>query len=158
MATLSHKEVLVRELYHQLLEAWNRRDAQGFAALYENNGNQIGFDGSQINGRENIETHLSQIFANHKTATYISKVQEVRFLSAETAILRAIVGMIPHGQLDLNPAVNAIQTLVAIRREDEWKVALFQNTPAAFHGRPEAVAQMTEELRQLMVKGESDDR
>ncbi len=158
MATLSHKEVLVRELYQKLLEAWNQRDAQAFAALYEDNGNQIGFDGSQVNGRVNIEAHLSQIFANHMTATYVSKVQEVRFLSAETAILRAIVGMIPHGQHDLNPAVNAIQTLVAIRREDEWKVALFQNTPAAFHGRPEAVAQMTEELRQLMVKGESDDR
>jgi uncharacterized protein (TIGR02246 family) len=153
MANLSHKELLVRELYQQLLEAWNQRDTQAFAALYEENGNQIGFDGSQINGRAEIEEHLTQIFANHMTATYISKVQEVRFLSAEAAILRAITGMIPRGQNDINPAVNAIQTLVAVRREDQWKVALFQNTPATFHGRPEAVAQLTEELGQLITQG-----
>src|ERR1043165_895214 len=125
MANLSHKEMLVRELYQRLLEAWNQRDAQAFASLYAENGNQIGFDGSQINGRTEIEAHLSQIFANHMTATYISKVQEVCFLNAEAAILRAAAGMIPHGQNDINPAVNAIQTLVTVRREDEWKVALF---------------------------------
>lgn len=153
MADLSHKELLVRELYGQLLEAWNQRDAQAFAALYEMKGNQVGFDGSQINGPANIEAHLRQIFADHLTAAYVGKVQEVRFLSGETAILRAIAGMIPHGQHDINPAVNAIQTLVAVRREDQWKVALFQNTPAAFHGRPEAVAQMTQELRQLITQG-----
>jgi uncharacterized protein (TIGR02246 family) len=153
MTNLSHKELLVRELYHQLLEAWNQRNAQAFAALFENNGNQIGFDGSQINGRAEIEAHLNQILADHMTASYVSKVQEVRFLSAETAILRAVVGMIPHGQTDLNPAVNAIQTLVAVRHEGEWKVALFQNTPAAFHGRPEAVEQLTQELRQLITQG-----
>src|ERR1043166_5910413 len=115
MTNLSHKELLVRELYQHVLEAWNQRDAQAFVSLYAENGNQIGFDGSQINGRANIEEHLRQIFANHMTATYISKVQEVRFLSAEAAILRAVAGMIPRGQNDINPAVNAIQTLVAVR-------------------------------------------
>jgi uncharacterized protein (TIGR02246 family) len=135
------------------LEAWNKRDAQAFAALYEENGNQIGFDGSQMNGQAEIEAHLSQIFADHMTATYIGKVREVRFLNGETAVLRAVVGMIPHGQTDINPAVNTIQSLVAVKRGDQWKMALFHNTPAAFHGRPEAVAQLTEELRLSLAKG-----
>jgi uncharacterized protein (TIGR02246 family) len=153
MTNESLEESQVRELYRQLLEAWNKRDAQAFAALYEENGNQIGFDGSQMNGQAEIEAHLSQIFADHMTATYIGKVREVRFLNGETAVLRAVVGMIPHGQTDINPAVNAIQSLVAVKRGDQWKMALFHNTPAAFHGRPEAVAQLTEELRQLLAKG-----
>jgi|SRR5215510_1645166 len=154
MTQQSTKEIRVRELYRELLEAWNKRDAHSFAALYEEDGNQIGFDGSQMNGRAEIEAHLSQIFADHMTAAYVSKVREVRFLNGETAILRSVVGMIPHGQNDINPAVNAIQSLVAVKRDDQWKVALFHNTPAAFHESPEAVAQLTEELRQQLAKGD----
>ena len=80
----------------------------------------------------------------------MSKVKSVRLLSPEVAILRAIVGMVPPGQSDLNPAVNAHQTLVAAKRDGTWRIAFFQNTPAQFHGRPELVQQMTEELRQLL--------
>jgi uncharacterized protein (TIGR02246 family) len=79
-----------------------------------------------------------------------SKVKEVRFLSPEGAILRAIVGMVPPGQSDIAPQVNAIQTLVAAKRNGQWRIALFQDTPAQFHGRPELVQQMTEELRELL--------
>ena len=153
MTNQSNEESQIRELYRHLLEAWNQRDASAFAALYEEDGNQIGFDGSQMNGRAEIEAHLSQIFADHLTATYISKVREVRFLNEETAILRAVVGMIPPRQTEINPATNAIQSLVAVKQAGQWKVALFHNTPAAFHGRPEAAAHLTEELRQVLAKG-----
>jgi hypothetical protein len=44
----------------------------------------------------------------------------------------------------------AIQTLVAAKRDGKRRVALFQNTPAQFHGRPELVESLTEELRQLL--------
>ena len=153
MTSQLSEESQVRELYHQLLEAWNQRDAKAFAALYEEHGNQIGFDGSQMNGSAEIEAHLRQVFGDHMTARYVGKVREVRLLYEETAILRAVVGMVPHGQSDINPAVNAIQSLVAVKRFGQWKVALFHNTPAAFHGRPEAVAELTAELRELLSKG-----
>ena len=144
----------VHELYRGLLDAWNKRDAQVFAALYAEDGNQIGFDGSQINGQAEIETHLRQIFADHMTATYVGKVREIRFLNEETVLLRWVAGMIPHGQTDINSATNAIQSLVAVKRGGQWKVALFHNTPAAFHGRPGAATELTEELQNLIKKGD----
>jgi len=58
--------------------------------------------------------------------------------------------MVPPGQSDLNPKVNTHHTLMAVRIEGEWRIELFQNTPAQFHGRPELVEQMTEELRQML--------
>ena len=144
------EETEVRALYRQLLDCWNKRSAAEFAALFEEDGNQIGFDGSQVNGRAEIDSHLSAIFADHMTAAYVGKVRDVRFLTAEVAILRAVVGMVPHGQTDINPATNAIQSLVAVKRDGQWRIALFQNTPAQFHGRPELVEQLTEELRELL--------
>src|SRR6266498_2225845 len=93
-------EIEVRALYSHLLDAWNKRNAAEFAALFDEDGNQVGFDGSQVNGRTEIQSHLSGIFADHMTAAYVGKVREVRFLSVEVAILHAVVGMVPHGKSD----------------------------------------------------------
>jgi uncharacterized protein (TIGR02246 family) len=143
-------EAAIRALYQQLLAGWNRRNAHEFAALFAEDGNLVGFDGSQYNGRAETEAEIGKIFADHQTATYIWKVREVRLLAPDVAILRAVVGMVQPGQSDLNPAVNTIQSLVATKQDDKWRIALFQNTPAQFHGRPELVQKLTEELRQLL--------
>ena len=143
-------EQSVRDLYQRILEQWNKRSAHGFAGCFAEDANVIGFDGSQMKGRTEVETVLGQIFIDHVTAAYVGIVKEVRFVSEEVAILRAVVGMVPPGLTDINPAVNAIQTLVASNRRGEWKAALFQNTPAAFHGRPELGDRLSAELRQVL--------
>jgi len=58
--------------------------------------------------------------------------------------------MAPPGQPDLNPEVNAIQTLAAKREAGGRQIELYQNTPAQFHGWPELARKLTEELRQLL--------
>ncbi len=55
--------------------------------------------------------------------------------------------MVPPGKSDLEPELNAVQTLVAERHDDGWQVVSYQNTPAQFHGRPELVERLTDELR-----------
>ena len=142
----------VRTLYQDILERWNRRNAHDFAALFVGDGNVIGFDGSQMNGQPEIESVLGQIFIDHVTATFLGIIREVRFLSADVAVLRAVVGMSPPGTNDINPAVNAIQTLVATKQQGQWRAALFQNTPAALHGRPQMRDELTVELR-LALRG-----
>jgi hypothetical protein len=57
---------------------------------------------------------------------------------------------VPPNKTDINPEVNAVQTLVAARRGSVWQVALFQNTPAAFHGRPDDAKALTEELSRTL--------
>lgn len=142
----------VRALYQALLSAWNRRDAAGMARLYAPDGTQIGFDGSQINGPQAVESHLAPIFANHPTGAFVAVVREVRALGPSVVLLRADAGMIPAGKDDINPALNAIQSLVAVQIGGAWRIALFQNTPAAFHGRPEAAEKMSADLRQAIPR------
>ena len=141
----------IAALYELLLDSWNRRDASAFAALFDDEGASIGFDGSPMTGRNEIATTLGQIFADHVTATYISKIRGIRFLSPDVALLRAVVGMVPPGQSDINPAVNAMQTMLAVNRAGEWRIALLQSTPAQFHGRPEMSEALTRELRELLA-------
>lgn len=142
----------IEKLYTDLLNAWNNQEASKMASLFTDNGTSIGFDGSQYNSKNEIETEIGKIFKHHQTADYVWKVKGVHFLHPEVATLRAIVGMIPPGQKDINPAANAIQTITAIKQNGVWKIDLFQNTPAQFHGRPEMVERQTKELNELIRK------
>jgi uncharacterized protein (TIGR02246 family) len=141
----------VHAIYQQLMDAWNNRSAEGMAELFTDEGELIGFDGSEAIGREEIFSHLKPIFVNYPTPPYISKVRKVRSLSSETAILSAVAGMIPPGLSDIDPKLNSHHRLVAVKKDKKWLIELFQNTPAQFHGRPEMVEKMTEELRQLIT-------
>ena len=139
----------VRSLYKQLLESWNNHNVAGFANLFADDGNSVGFDGSQMNGRKQINDEIAQIFAHHKVASYVGIIREIRPLAATVFVLRAVAGMIPPGASAINPAVNAIQTLIAQKEQEQFRIAIFHNTPAAFHGRPELSMQLTEELQQV---------
>ena len=150
MSEVNNEERAVRSLYEELIDSWNKRDAAKMGSLFAKDGNVIGFDGSQMNGRAEIESTLGQIFKDHPTAPFVTKVREVRFLKPGIAVLRAVAGMVPPGQSDIKPDVNAIQTMVVSKDDGRWRVAVFQNTPAAFHGRPELAESLTQELREVL--------
>jgi uncharacterized protein (TIGR02246 family) len=142
----------VERTYKQLIDAWNRRDAAGMAALMSHNGLMIGFDGSTMMGRDEVRVTLDAIFRDHATQPYVCKICSVRMISFHTGIVHAIVGMIPPGADDLNPELNAIQTAVIASESGHWQVEQFQNTPAQYHGRPEQVTAHTEELRRISAR------
>lgn len=147
----------IRSLYEQLLAAWNRRDAQGMASLFAAHGSMVGFDGTTIDGGPlQIEAHLAPIFRDHPTGSYVCKVTWIRLLGDDVGLLQAFAGMLPPGKSEINPAINAVQTMVAVQRNGRWCVGHFQNTPAAFHGRPEAAAELTRELQELVPQSKSE--
>jgi uncharacterized protein (TIGR02246 family) len=141
-------------LYTRLLEAWNRRDATDFAAQFAEDGSTIGFDGSQLDGRGTIASELGRIFAHHTPATYVARVRELRTLGSGVVLLRAVAGMVPPNGAALKPDVNAIQSVVVTDEDGAPRIALFQNTPAQFHGRPELVEQLTAELQRVVDSGQ----
>lgn len=146
--SVSADETQVRQLYDGFITQWNARNAAGLATLFASDANVVGFDGSQMNSSNEIASTLGEIFAHHQTAPYVGIVREVRWLSPDVAVLRAVVGMPNAERTDINPAVNAIQTMVAERDQAVWMIAVLQTTPAALHGRPDLAEQLTQELRQ----------
>lgn len=138
-------------LYQQLVQHWNKRNAAGMTGLFATNGTLIGFDGSQLNGQKEIYAVLEEIFSNFPTAAYISIVKEVRLLTPTTALLLAVAGMVAVGSSDISPEVNVLHSITAVLHEGKWQIALFQNTPAMFHGRPELAEQLSADLRQVLA-------
>ncbi len=122
------------------------------AAPVARDGLVVGFDGSQMLGRDRIAAELGRIFADHETARYVTKVRSVRPLGHDAGVLHAVAGMVPPGGAEIMPERNSIQTVVAQRADDDWSVVLFQTTPARFDGRPELTEQLTAELSELLVE------
>jgi len=146
MRTMGENEVLA--LYDRLIAGWNDHDGDAMAEPFAADGVVIGFDGSVSSGRQTIGTEMSNIFADHETGRYAVKVRSVRPLGPHAMILRAIAGLVPPGRTAINPETNSHQTVVAEEQQHgQWKIALFQNTPAQFHGRPGLVEDMTRELQ-----------
>ncbi|HWI71440.1 MAG TPA: SgcJ/EcaC family oxidoreductase [Baekduia sp.] len=137
----------VQELYRALLAAWNADDAEAFAAAFADDGEVVGFDGSEMAGRAAIATELGRIFADHATGSYVGIIRSVRQIGDDAFLLRSVAGVVPAGDDDVKPELNAVQSLVASWREGRWEIDLYHNTPAQLHGRPEAAAALTEELR-----------
>lgn len=135
-------------LYDQLLASWNSRDANGCAALFCEDGELVGFDGSQLVGREEIAAILRHSFIDHPTPAWVGIVRTVRSPAPKVAVLRAVAGMVPAGGKDIDPALNAVQLMVAAEGRSGWRIVSFQNTPAQFRGHPELAAALATELRQ----------
>ena len=145
-----------RALYARLIEAWDKRNARDYALQFTSDGVLVGFDGSQVNGQLEVGGHVTEVFTHHQTPRYVTIVRDVRPVANDVTLLRANAGLIPPGKDDIDPALNAIQSMVAVRKSDTWKIALFHNTPAAFHMRPELAKQLTDELRtKLRDSGEA---
>ncbi|MBM7790335.1 SgcJ/EcaC family oxidoreductase [Tenggerimyces flavus] len=137
----------LEQVHAEILSAWNRQDAEAYARQFTQDAIVVGFDGSEMHGRNEIADALAGIFADHQVASYVRIVRDVRPIGTNSALLHATVGMVPPGGGDLVPDQNAVQLLVGVRHDGTWLAASLQNTPAALHGRPEAVDAMTEELR-----------
>ena len=82
----------IRRLYEHILIAWNEQDAAAMAARFEVDSNLVGFDGSQADSRAAIEDHLRPIFADHPTASYVTKLREIRMLGRDVGSFARLLG------------------------------------------------------------------
>src|SRR5829696_9848681 len=105
-------EEAARRLYGQLIDGWNAHDAQEMADAIAPDGLVVGFDGSQMLGADAVAAELGAVFADHETASYVTKVRSVTELGSDAALLHAVSGMVPPGGSELMEERNQIQTVV----------------------------------------------
>lgn len=125
----SADEAAVRALYQQLMDGWNQGSGDAFAAVFTEDGDLIGFDGTHFEGRQEIAPFHQQLFDKWlKGSRLVGEVKDVRFLSPDVALMHAVGGTVMRGKTDPVPERDSIQTLVAMRQDGEWRLAAFQNT------------------------------
>lgn len=142
-------EAAIRALLWQLIDGWNQGSGEAFAAPFADDADFVAFDGTYFKGRREIASFHTMLFDRILRGTrLVGKVRGVRFLTPEVALMHAVGSTVMQGESDLEPDRNSVQTLVALKRHGEWRLAAFQNSRAQFIGRPELAQELTEELRQ----------
>jgi uncharacterized protein (TIGR02246 family) len=126
----SADEAAVRALYQQLMDGWNQGSGDAFAAVFTEDGDLVGFDGTHFMGRQEIAPFHQQLFDKWlKGSRLVGEVKDVRLLHPDVALMHAVGGTVLRGKSEPSPERDSIQTLVATRQEgDEWRLAAFQNT------------------------------
>ena len=152
MTSAHPHDAQIRALYAQFLDGWNRRSGAAVAAAFADDGDIVGYDGTQHHGRLAIAADFRQIFASHQTATYIAVIRSVRPVAPGVAVLLAHAGMIPPGSSDIDPRFHTVHTMIAVDEgAGRWRISLLQATPAAWDQHPEARETLTQELRGLLA-------
>ena len=125
----STEEAAVRALYQQLMDGWNQGSGDAFAAVFTEDGDLIGFDGTHFKGRQEIAPFHQRLFDKWlKGSRLVGEVKDVRFLSPDVALMHAVGGTVMRGKSEPVPERDSIQTLVATHQDSEWRLAAFQNT------------------------------
>jgi uncharacterized protein (TIGR02246 family) len=128
-ANHSAEEAAVRALYQQLMAGWNQGSGEAFAAVFTEDGDLIGFDGTHFKGRQEIAPFHQRLFDKWlKGSRLVGEVKDVRFLSPDVALMHAVGGTVMRGKSEPVPERDSIQTLVATHQDSEWRLAAFQNT------------------------------
>lgn len=144
-------EAAVRALLPQLIDGWNQGSGEGFAAPFTADGQQIAFDGTHFHSRNEIAQFHQHLFNRFLQGTrLVGKITDMTMLGPDVILAHGIGGTVMPGERDLAPDRNSVQTLVAVRRDGEWRLAALHNSRAEFMGRPEAAQALTEELRTLL--------
>jgi uncharacterized protein (TIGR02246 family) len=122
-------EEAVRGLYRELMEGWNRGSGDAFAAAFTEDGDLVAFDGTHFRGRGEIAPFHQQLFEKWLKGTrLVGRVEDVRFLGPDVALMHAVGSTVMRGKSEPSPERDSVQTLVATKEDGEWRLAAFQNT------------------------------
>ena len=121
----------VREVQVRQAQAWNRRDAAAYAALFTADGDVVNVLGWRWRGRAEIESKLTDAFAwVFRDSTLTVTDIDVRLLDPVTAIAHVRWTMdgakVPPGAPE-SPR-QGIQLQVLRKDGGRWQIASFQNT------------------------------
>ena len=122
MTPQDYDETTLKDIPMQMIEAWNRGDAQGFAQVFAEDADFIAFEGTHLKGRDQINEFHQPLFDSVLKGTRLEGgVQFVRFLGPALAIMHAWTTTTVPGQTNASPRRDSMELFVLTRRDGQWR-------------------------------------
>lgn len=128
----------IRQVVAQFLAAFNRHDAQGWAAPFVKNADFMNIFGLAVHGRDKIEDRFRMLFAGtlkhaHRTAT----IRHIRFIKPDVAVVDASWVLV--GSRTANGRAHRVRKgmfiWTMVKRDGHWKFANFYEFVIVPHGK-----------------------
>jgi uncharacterized protein (TIGR02246 family) len=119
-AAVDENAAAIRQNASAFVEAFNRGDAKGVAALWTDNGEYVDESGNAYVGREAIEKCYADFFKANPGASLLLEVDSVRLLSADAAIEdgRAMLKLPPD-----DASTVSVYSVVHVKVDGKWLMA-----------------------------------
>jgi len=115
----------------RLLDAWNKRDAASFSALFSEDGDFIETRGGRIHGRSNIQAAVAKLFKQAKAENHAARGQtDVKMVKPDVALILARLS-ITSGK---SAPGGALATAVLVSAGGKWRISALEvatGVPAA---------------------------
>src|SRR5215207_5474205 len=123
----SADEAAVRDLFRELLDDWGRGDGYAYGSRFTEDADYVAFEGTRTRGREEISSHQGLFDKWLKGTRLVGRVESVRFLGPDVALVHATGSTVFPGEDKPRPSRDSIQTLVAVKDDGGWIFTAFHN-------------------------------
>lgn len=114
----------------RLVAAWAKNDADGVAKVFTEDGILILPGDVYKQGQEEIRSFMAAAYAGpFKGSGVTGKPVDVRFATDDVALLRTHGGILAPGETEIAPELAVRSTWVVVKRDGEWRLAAYQNSP-----------------------------
>jgi len=129
-------EAAILDVISGVSEAWNNGDADAFVAEYLEDASAI-IPGAYMKSRQEIQGAMAYSFNGPLKGTLASsKVLDVRFLTADVAVVISESATLVPGESEAPPERTTFANWVLAKRDGKWRLAAYSNSPSVMPGRP----------------------
>jgi uncharacterized protein (TIGR02246 family) len=127
-ATTAADEAAIRAILRQMADAWNTGDGVAFAAPFAADADFIAFEGTHLKGRPEIAAFHVHAFDTVVKGTRLEcRVQFVRFLSPELALMHSHAEVALPGEADPSPSRDSMELFVVAKTNGSWQAVGMMN-------------------------------
>lgn len=115
----------------KIVAAWAKNDGDAFAAACAEDATLI-LPGLYLKNREEIRQFFTTAYAGPYQGTRVfGEPLSLRYLSDDVAVIVTQGGVLHPGDEKVTPEREIRATWVVTRKNDDWLIAAYQNTPTA---------------------------
>ena len=129
IAVTDEDKAAIAALPQRIVEAWAAHDADAFAGVFTPDGSMI-IPGVFQKGRDAIRAFMAQAFAGPFKGTRVTGTPvDLRFADSTSGILITRGGVLAPGESEPSTERAVHASWVVVKREGQWFLAAYQNTP-----------------------------